>query len=107
VAHEGAITFPPPPPKVQAIAPAKPKEKARELTPEEKRAREAAAFKAKTRSQGILLALGTALLLLVGAFAPASFMNHFVVFVLACFIGFQVIWNFSHSLHTPLMAVTN
>ena len=107
VAHEGAITFPPPPPKVQAIAPAKPKEKARELTPEEKRAREAAAFKAKTRSQGILLALGTALLLLVGAFAPASFMNHFVVFVLACFIGFQVIWNVSHSLHTPLMAVTN
>ena len=107
VAHEGAITFPPPPPKVQAIAPAKPKEKARELTPQEKRAREAAAFKAKTRSQGILLALATALLLLVGAFAPASFMNHFVVFVLACFIGFQVIWNVSHSLHTPLMAVTN
>jgi H+-translocating NAD(P) transhydrogenase subunit alpha len=36
-----------------------------------------------------------------------SFMQHFIVFVLACFVGFQVIWNVSHSLHTPLMAVTN
>lgn len=34
-------------------------------------------------------------------------MQHFIVFVLACFIGFQVIWNVSHALHTPLMAVTN
>jgi NAD(P) transhydrogenase subunit alpha len=34
-------------------------------------------------------------------------MSHFIVFVLACFVGFQVIWNVSHSLHTPLMAVTN
>ena len=44
---------------------------------------------------------------LVGAYAPASFMAHFIVFALACFVGFQVIWNVSHSLHTPLMAVTN
>jgi NAD(P) transhydrogenase subunit alpha len=34
-------------------------------------------------------------------------MQHFIVFVLSCFIGFQVIWNVSHSLHTPLMAITN
>ena len=47
VTHEGAITYPPPPPKVQAIAAAKPKEKPKELTPEEKRAREAAAFRAR------------------------------------------------------------
>jgi NAD(P) transhydrogenase subunit alpha len=46
-------------------------------------------------------------MLLIGAYAPASFMKHFIVFVLACFIGFQVIWNVSHSLHTPLMAITN
>ena len=46
-------------------------------------------------------------MLLIGAYAPASFMQHFIVFVLACFVGFQVIWNVSHSLHTPLMAVTN
>ncbi|WP_425074480.1 Re/Si-specific NAD(P)(+) transhydrogenase subunit alpha [Sagittula sp. S175] len=106
VTHQGAITFPPPPPKVQAIA-AKPKEKTKELTPEEKRAAEVAAFKAQTKSQAILLTVGTALILLVGMFAPESFMSHFIVFALACFIGFQVIWNVSHSLHTPLMAVTN
>jgi NAD(P) transhydrogenase subunit alpha len=107
VTHQGAITFPPPPPKVQAIAAAKPKEKVKEPTPEERRAAEAAAFRAETRNQVALLAAGGALLLAVGLVAPASFMQHFIVFVLAVFVGFQVIWNVSHSLHTPLMAVTN
>ncbi len=107
VAHAGSVTFPPPPPKVQAIAAQKPKEKARELTVEEKRANEIAAFRAQTRNQFTLLAVGGGLLLLAGLYAPASFMSHFIVFVLACFVGFQVIWNVSHSLHTPLMAITN
>ncbi|MBL4917137.1 Re/Si-specific NAD(P)(+) transhydrogenase subunit alpha [Szabonella alba] len=107
VAHQGAVTFPPPPPKVAAIAAAKPKPKAVELTHEQKRAQEVAAFKAQTRNQVTLLAVGGALLLGVGLVAPASFMQHFIVFVLAVFVGFQVIWNVSHSLHTPLMAVTN
>jgi len=107
IAHKGEITFPPPPPKIQAIAAQKPKEKAKELTPEEKRAKEVAAFKAQTRSQVTLLVVGAALLLGVGLVAPASFMQHFIVFVLSVFVGFQVIWNVSHSLHTPLMAVTN
>ncbi|EDZ46787.1 NAD(P)(+) transhydrogenase (AB-specific), alpha subunit [Rhodobacterales bacterium Y4I] len=106
VAFEGEITFPPPPPKVQAIA-AKPKAAVPELTPEEKRAREVEAFKAQTKSQVAMLAGGGALLLLVGLFAPVSFMQHFIVFALACFVGFQVIWGVAHSLHTPLMAVTN
>ncbi|WP_432349409.1 Re/Si-specific NAD(P)(+) transhydrogenase subunit alpha (plasmid) [Shinella yambaruensis] len=107
VAFEGAITYPPPPPKIAAIAAQKPKEKVKEPTPEEKRAAEAAAFRAETKNQLVLLAIGTAALLIVGAFAPSAFMSHFIVFVLACFVGFQVIWNVSHSLHTPLMAVTN
>ena len=47
------------------------------------------------------------MLLLLGLVAPASFMQHFIVFVLACFVGFYVIWNVAHSLHTPLMAITN
>jgi NAD(P) transhydrogenase subunit alpha len=106
VTHQGEITFPPPPPKVQAIA-AKTQEKPKELTPEEKRAKEAEEFKKATRSQVTMLVIGAVLMLVVGAFAPASFMQHFIVFVLACFVGFQVIWNVSHSLHTPLMAVTN
>lgn len=107
VTHQGEITFPPPPPKVKAIAAAKPKEKVKEPTPEEKRAAEHAAFKAQTKRQVTLLGVGGALMLLLGQIAPASFMQHFIVFVLACFVGFQVIWNVSHSLHTPLMAVTN
>jgi NAD(P) transhydrogenase subunit alpha len=107
VTHEGAVTYPPPPPKVQAISAAKPKEKPKELTPEEKRAQEAVAFRSQTRTQVGLLALGGLLIALVGAYAPASFMSHLIVFALACFVGFQVIWNVSHSLHTPLMAVTN
>ncbi|GAA0303941.1 Re/Si-specific NAD(P)(+) transhydrogenase subunit alpha [Rhodovulum strictum] len=107
VTYQGDITFPPPPPKVKAIAAAPKKEKPKELTPEEKRAKEIAAFRKQTLTQVGLLAGGGALLLAVGLVAPASFMQHFIVFVLAVFVGFQVIWNVSHSLHTPLMAITN
>ncbi|RBI75296.1 Re/Si-specific NAD(P)(+) transhydrogenase subunit alpha [Roseovarius sp. TE539] len=107
VAHGGDVTYPPPPPKVQAIAAAPKKEPEKELTPEERRARELAEFRKQTRNQVTLLAIGAVLVLAVGLVAPASFMKHFIVFVLSVFVGFQVIWNVSHSLHTPLMAVTN
>ncbi|TVR49626.1 MAG: Re/Si-specific NAD(P)(+) transhydrogenase subunit alpha [Rhodobacteraceae bacterium] len=106
VTHEGAVTFPPPPPKVKAIA-AKPREKVKEPTAEEKRAAEIAAFKAQTKTQVALLGAGAAFVLAVGLVAPESFMRNFIIFVLAVFVGFQVIWKVSHSLHTPLMAVTN
>jgi NAD(P) transhydrogenase subunit alpha len=106
VVNAGEITFPPPPPKIQAIA-AKPKEKAPDKTPEEIRADEVAAFKKQTKNQVKLLAVGGLLIFLVGIYAPPSFMQHFIVFILSVFVGFQVIWNVSHSLHTPLMAVTN
>ena len=107
--HKGEITFPPPPPKVAAIAAAPKKEKPKELTAEEKRAQEVAAFQKETKTQVTLLGAGAALILGLGMIPgmPASFMQHFIVFVLAVFIGFQVIWNVAHSLHTPLMAVTN
>lgn len=104
---KGKVTFPPPPPKIQAIAVKKPAEVAPELTREEKLAAETAAFAKATRSQVGLLALGGLLMLFVGAYAPADFMQHFIVFVLSIFIGFQVIWKVSHALHTPLMAITN
>ncbi|MEL6377229.1 MAG: proton-translocating transhydrogenase family protein, partial [Pseudomonadota bacterium] len=107
VTHGGEVTYPPPPPKIQAIAAQPKKEAPKELTAEEKRAQEVEAFKTQTRNQVGLLAIGGALVLLVGLYAPASFMQHFIVFVLSVFIGFQVIWNVAHSLHTPLMAVTN
>ena len=51
--------------------------------------------------------VAAALFGLIGAFSPASFLGHFTVFVLACFIGYMVIWNVTPSLHTPLMSVTN
>jgi NAD(P) transhydrogenase subunit alpha len=107
IAHAGDVTFPPPQPKVAAIAAAPKKEAPKELTAEEKRTNEAAAFKSETKQQVTLLAVGAVLVLAVGLVAPASFMQHFVVFVLSVFIGFQVIWGVAHSLHTPLMAVTN
>lgn len=43
----------------------------------------------------------------IASVAPADFLAHFTVFVLACVIGYNVVWNVSHSLHTPLMSVTN
>jgi len=106
VTFEGEITFPPPPPKIQAIA-AQKKEPVKEKTPEEIKAEEAAAFKQQTKTQVALLGVGAVLVLALGTIAPASFMQHFIVFILSVFIGFQVIWNVAHSLHTPLMAVTN
>ena len=105
IAHAGEVTFPPPPPKIQAIAKAPPK--APEKTPEEKRAEEEAAAKKALDRTAWLLAVGGALCLLVGLAAPASFMQHFIVFVLAVFVGFYVIWGVAHALHTPLMAITN
>jgi NAD(P) transhydrogenase subunit alpha len=107
VVKDGEITFPPPPPKIAAIATAKPKERAKELSPGERRAAEMAAFRKQTANQVGLLIIGGLLMALVGAYAPSEFMSHMVVFALSCFIGFSVIWNVSHSLHTPLMAVTN
>ncbi|MBA2664119.1 MAG: Re/Si-specific NAD(P)(+) transhydrogenase subunit alpha [Bradymonadaceae bacterium] len=52
-------------------------------------------------------ALGLALLLCIGLYAPTDFIQHFSIFVLACFVGWKVIWNVKASLHTPLMSVTN
>ncbi|MBD0864566.1 MAG: Re/Si-specific NAD(P)(+) transhydrogenase subunit alpha [Rhodobacteraceae bacterium] len=106
ITHEQKVTFPPPPPKVQAIA-AQTREQPKEKTPQQIRTEEAATFKKQTRQQISLLVIGGALVLAAGLVAPASFMQHFIVFVLSVFIGFQVIWNVAHSLHTPLMAVTN
>ena len=107
ICHEGDVTFPPPPPKIQAIGKQEAAPKPVELTAEEKAALELEKEKSIGRRQAGLLAIGGLFMLLIGAYAPASFMQHFIVFALACFVGFQVIWNVSHSLHTPLMAVTN
>ncbi len=107
ITHKGKITFPPPPPKIQAIGKQATAPSAPELTPEEKAALALAKERAIGRRQAGLLVIGGLFMLLIGAYAPSSFMQHFIVFALSCFVGFQVIWNVSHALHTPLMAVTN
>lgn len=55
----------------------------------------------------IVAAVVTVLFTLVGTYAPAAFLSHFTVFVLACFVGYMVVWNVKPALHTPLMSVTN
>jgi NAD(P) transhydrogenase subunit alpha len=95
IVRDGEITYPPP--KVEVSAASKPKV--------EKKVIQKPSIEKK--SSIIPGSLTLSLLFLVGAFAPASFMNHFTVFVLSCFIGYMVIWNVTASLHTPLMSVTN
>ena len=97
VVKNGEITFPPPAPKLSA-APAKPKTKAAPAIIEDTPNR----FK-----PWIPFIVGALALVGLGTVAPASFMAHFTVFVLACFVGYMVIWNVTPSLHTPLMSVTN
>ncbi len=94
----GAITWPPPKPRLYAVPQAKPAAAVVAQKPEVPRSAWAQAVPA--------LVVGV-LLLALGSVAPPSFMAHFTVFVLSCFVGYMVIWNVSSSLHTPLMSVTN
>src|SRR5882762_7752580 len=104
VIKQGAITWPPPPPKVSA-APPKPAA-AKPAVPAAK-GHGAASAPASARSTAIVFLVGAVLFWFIGAYAPATFLAHFTVFVLACFIGYMVIWNVTPALHTPLMSVTN
>ncbi|MBM5810791.1 MAG: Re/Si-specific NAD(P)(+) transhydrogenase subunit alpha [Gammaproteobacteria bacterium] len=109
VIHNGAITWPPPPPKLPAVAPAAARPAAAPATAPAKKSGHGhgAGEPASAKSLAIVFGVGALLFWLVGAFAPASFLAHFTVFVLACFVGYMVIWNVTPALHTPLMSVTN
>ncbi len=100
VIKEGKITWPPPPPTLSAAPAAKPAAPVLATAPQPSAA-------ASVVKQLLPPLIGVAALFALGTVAPASFMAHFTVFVLACFVGYQVIWNVSPSLHTPLMSVTN
>jgi NAD(P) transhydrogenase subunit alpha len=106
---DGAITWPPPPPKLSAAPAAKPGAAAAPVakTAETKKGHGHAGAPASAGATLITAAIGAFLLALVGAFAPPSFLPHFTVFVLACFVGYMVVWNVTPALHTPLMSVTN
>ena len=103
VIKDGAITWPAPPLKLPAPPP---------------KTSAAPVVAAKSHGHGggepmaaksLVIVFGVAALLfvLVGLYAPVTFLAHFTVFVLACFIGYMVVWNVTPSLHTPLMSVTN
>ena len=99
VVKNGEITFPLPAPKL-AAAPAKPAEPAPPpVEPKED--------KPSWVGPALTFGIGALGLVGLGAVAPASFMAHFTVFVLACFVGYMVVWNVTAALHTPLMSVTN
>ncbi len=55
----------------------------------------------------VVAGITAVLFFLVGSYAPSAFLSHFTVFVLACFVGYMVVWNVKPALHTPLMSVTN
>ncbi len=100
VVKDGEITWPPPPPKVTAApAPQKKAIGSEPLPPKQE--------KRPGRGKDIALLLGAVALLAVGLTAPTEFLQHMTVFVLSCFVGYQLIWNVAPSLHTPLMSVTN
>jgi len=108
VIKEGAITWPPPPPKLSAAPPAaKP---AATKAPETAKGHGhgggggAPASPART---AVMFAAAAAFFWFLGANAPAAFLSHFTVFILACFVGYMVVWNVTAALHTPLMSVTN
>ena len=97
ILHNGIVTWPPP--KVEAPVVAKPK-----IT---EQAATSATPKAPSKLPMIFGAIACVLLLFLGKAAPSAFLGHLTVFVLACFVGWQVVWNVTAALHTPLMSVTN
>ena len=103
VIKEGNITWPPPPPKLSVAPPPQTEAPAYPSVLEQQKK----SIIPPSVKQLLPVIIAGLALFGIGSVAPESFMTHFTVFVLACFVGYQVIWNVSHSLHTPLMSVTN
>ena len=103
VTYQGAVTYPPPKPKVDPSAVAKQQTAAKAAPAPAPKAQEPP----HPARLAVSMAAAAVLFALVGATAPAAFLPHFTVFVLAIFIGYMVVWNVTHALHTPLMSVTN
>ena len=102
IVHEGTIVWPPPR-KDPPPAPAKPPTTAAAV------ATPAAKDKRESSGRGLVVAVAAIALALlaIGSVAPPAFLSHLTVFALACVVGWQVVWNVSPALHTPLMSVTN
>ncbi len=103
VIKDGSVTWPAPPLK----APPAPAPKAAAAPMAEKKSAHGPGEPMSAKALSIVFAIGAVLFWLIGAYAPEAFLGHFTVFVLACFIGYMVVWNVTPALHTPLMSVTN
>ncbi|HEX7217710.1 MAG TPA: Re/Si-specific NAD(P)(+) transhydrogenase subunit alpha [Burkholderiales bacterium] len=103
VIKDGNITWPAPPIKLPAPA-AKPPAKA---APAKAGAHGESTAPASAKATALVFLAAAVLFWFIGAYAPPAFLAHFTVFVLACFVGYMVIWNVTPALHTPLMSVTN
>jgi NAD(P) transhydrogenase subunit alpha len=106
VIKNGEVTWPPPAPKVAAAPPAA---KSAAAAPAQKKSggHGKASAPASAGSTAITFGVAAVLFWFIGASAPTAFLAHFTVFVLACFVGYMVVWNVTPALHTPLMSVTN
>jgi len=106
VTKEGNITWPPPAPKLPA-APAAPAVKPAAVVDKPKGGHGQSSAPASGTRTAVMFGVAALLFWLIGASAPKEFLAHFTVFVLACFVGYMVVWNVKPALHTPLMSVTN
>ncbi|OZG69895.1 NAD(P) transhydrogenase subunit alpha [Hahella sp. CCB-MM4] len=98
VTKDGDVTWPPPPVKVSAAPKPKAAQPAAEPAPKKEMPKEL--------KHGLMLGAGV-LFLWLASVAPMDFLSHFTVFLLACIVGYHVVWSVTHALHTPLMSVTN
>ena len=107
VIKEGSITWPPPAPKLSAAPPQAAKPAAAPPPAKKGHGHGGASEPMSGTSLAVMFGVAAALFWFIGANAPAAFLGHFTVFVLACFVGYMVVWNVTPALHTPLMSVTN
>jgi NAD(P) transhydrogenase subunit alpha len=107
VIKNGEVTWPPPAPQLPPPQAAKPAAAAAPAAKKSSHGHGAASEPMAGSKLAIMFGVAAALFWLIGASAPKEFLAHFTVFVLACFVGYMVVWNVKPALHTPLMSVTN
>jgi NAD(P) transhydrogenase subunit alpha len=106
VIKDGAVTWPPPAPKLSAAPAAKAPAQA-PVAAAKKKGHGGGGEPMAAGKLATMFAAAAILFVLIGLYAPPAFLGHFTVFVLACFVGYMVVWNVTPALHTPLMSVTN
>ncbi len=109
VVNSGEVTWPPPAPRLSAAPAGATPPKAAAAMPAQKKGHGhgGGGEPASAGKTAAMFGVAALVFLLIGAYAPVTFLGHFTVFVLACFVGYMVVWNVTPSLHTPLMSVTN